>query len=230
MISTMTLRLYSHRTRWRCLLSALSGSILEHGDGLEHILSLYAERDKFYHGYNHIAQCLVELKYFKDVPKILEIEFALWMHDVVYDPESKHNELNSANMAVDMLRDLYTDESVIRRVWALIMCTKDHCPGNNLNKQIMCDIDLSILGHKELYPMYAKNIRKEFSMFSESDYIIGRAKFLRGLLSKPKIYHTDVFMKKYEIGARVNILDEVTKLIKYTRISKRQIYNEIKGI
>jgi len=78
--------------------------------------------------------------------------------------------------------------------------------------------------------MYAKNIRKEFSMFSESDYIIGRVKFLRSLLNKPEIYHTDVFIKKYEIGARVNVLDELTKLIKYTRMSKRQIYNEIKGV
>ncbi|MBM9575794.1 hypothetical protein JWG45_01380 [Leptospira sp. 201903070] len=56
-----------------------------------------------------------------------------------------------------------------------ILATKGHPTSEDLDTNIFLDADLSILGEEwDLYSGYCKNIRKEYSIYSDSDYKIGR--------------------------------------------------------
>jgi predicted metal-dependent HD superfamily phosphohydrolase len=182
---------------------------------------IYSQSHRHYHDLNHINYCLGELETFmEDNQNVFflkrEVTLALWFHDAVYNPYSKFNEENSAELFKQWAKevDLSADDVLIEK---LILGTKHHKPiyeTNALEHNIVNDIDLSSLGQtSSIYLENSAKIRKEYSHVSAEDFRLGRGKFIEDFLSRPRIYQTEYFYKKYEVKARKNLEKESRMLL-----------------
>lgn len=170
-----------------------------------------------YHGLHHVQACLNELDRVREefAPRVDvdSAEWALWLHDCVYIAGAKDNEERSAEVSARMLRMIDASDDVIARTHAMVMATKH--TGETLDEAsaLVADVDMSILGAPpEMYRAYAGAIREEFSFVDEEQYRAGRGAFLRGLLARQRIFHTDVFVRRFESTARANLTAEIARL------------------
>ena len=180
------------------------------GDGLlvfQKLKELYSEPQRKYHNTNHIHQCLEQFEYARHLPNDSEaVEMAIWFHDAIYDPKSSNNEMRSAKFALNVLRLGKLHDSFNMKVSALIMHTRHLNPPIDIDAQILVDIDLSSLGKPwGNFVLNSKHIREEYSHVSDTDFRIGRGKFIQKFLKRQTIYFTQYFYKKYEIQARENL-------------------------
>ena len=77
----------------------------------------------------------------------------------------------------------------------------------------MRDLDLSILGENpDKYKEYSKQIREQYSQYSDEEFGKARKELLLSFAQTPVIYNTEYFRRKYENQARVNLLNEISKL------------------
>ena len=77
----------------------------------------------------------------------------------------------------------------------------------------LLDADLAILGKDwETYENYIKQIRKEYSIYPDFLYNLGRKKILIHFLEFEEIFKTEHFKAKYEKIARENIQKEISML------------------
>jgi predicted metal-dependent HD superfamily phosphohydrolase len=77
----------------------------------------------------------------------------------------------------------------------------------------LIDFDLKVLAKApEAYAIYAKQIRKEFSIYPDFLYHPGRKKALEHFLEKEYIYQTESFQTDFETKARANIQAEIDHL------------------
>jgi predicted metal-dependent HD superfamily phosphohydrolase len=189
------------------------------------VTDAYGEPGRFYHTLDHISQCLgaydVFLAHDHDKEKMLlsprdrfAVELAIWLHDVVYDPRRKGNELASFYFAQRLCHDFrerrlhaYYDwgaiENIIRRA---ILSTEDHRDLGGFMTKIVLDVDLSILGQLPAdFELYEKQIRKEYGFVPLDVFCIERAKILRQLTTGHPIYKTDFFENLHGKQARENI-------------------------
>lgn len=77
----------------------------------------------------------------------------------------------------------------------------------------LLDVDLSVLGKDtQTYLGYTKQIRKEYSIYPDFLYNLGRKKVLQHFLELENIFKTEDFRDKYESQARKNIEFEISIL------------------
>jgi len=192
-------------------------SLLQHENAkteFKQIADLYTEKYRFYHTLEHISYCL-ELfdKYQDKIQAPLELELAIWLHDVIYDPKMPNNEYLSAEYAEQMLKSLDRKSVEIQTIKHLILCTKHPSVPKSNDEKYLIDIDLAILGaDKEVYEHYSKMVKKEYAFLSLSQYSIGRKKVLKSLINSDHIFHTDSFRHKYDSKAKSNIKNELEDL------------------
>jgi predicted metal-dependent HD superfamily phosphohydrolase len=173
----------------------------------------YSEPSRFYHNMGHIQHCLNELDQFcGNTNTYPEIEFALWYHDLVYDPTAKDNEEASARVASKVCDELGIPESFAKTVESLILITKHTQVPEQYSHKVIVDIDLSILGSDQaMYDLFEANIRREYSFVNEPDFIVGRSAILNGFLSRSHIFNTEHFLTKFENKARCNLVRTIQK-------------------
>ncbi len=176
----------------------------------DYIVVRYSERHRFYHVLEHIFDCLEKFDWVKHlIPHPSWVEFALFIHDLVYSTDREEGKLNerlSAEIGCVMLQAGSARRSTIDGVSGLVMVTKGHKPGTWLDAQYACDIDCSILGAPpQEFNIYNENIRREYAHVPLPDYIVGRTDALVGLAKPVSIFSTDYFSQKYELQARLNI-------------------------
>lgn len=186
-----------------------------------HITLSYDNCDglRCYHNTDHLLHCLIEIEKAKthvDVSK--EVELAIWFHDMSYDPTKKDNEERSFSR-FDELMGHHFSEYTKKLIKECILATKHNTvSSNSSNKdvQLVCDIDLSILGASdEIFDQYELNIRKEYYFVSLYDYVNGRMSVLNKILTKSdRIYQTDLFYKWYELRSHRNLRRSIDKLKK----------------
>jgi predicted metal-dependent HD superfamily phosphohydrolase len=202
-----------NENRWNNLVERLSGN-LPPKESFSRIITAYSESHRHYHTFSHIGYCLAEFDRVRnlcDSPD--EVEFAIWLHDVVYDPSASENEEMSAKIAGEILSESGCSEIKAKRVRELILITKHIQYPATIYEQIIVGIDLSILGQPgDIFDEYERNIRAEYSWVPEEAYRIGRSKVLRDFLERPSIYYTDGFVNLYEKEARANILKALAAL------------------
>lgn len=179
--------------------------------------SLYLEEGRAYHNLTHIAHMLELMdRHLLDDEQSIELQLAIWYHDVIYDPKSKENELKSAELCKKVLNDLskLSSES-INKVYLLIMSTQGHSPRMEGEENLwMLDLDLSILGaEKERYELYSKEIREEYHFYPEEDYRKGRCQVLGYFLDRKKIYFSELFQGLFEDKARQNLMNEYSWIL-----------------
>jgi len=98
-------------------------------DHFSRLVAAYSEPHRHYHGATHVEHCLREFEssnHLAQQPD--EVEFAIWLHDAVYDPRANDNEEQSAQWAIEILCAFGCTSATISRVKGLILATKQHEP------------------------------------------------------------------------------------------------------
>ncbi|HEY1023427.1 MAG TPA: hypothetical protein VGE06_14000 [Flavisolibacter sp.] len=178
------------------------------------IETAYLESGRYFHDLSHLEYLLIELIPLK--PRFEDWEtafFSLVYHDVVYDVERhmvmNDNEEKSADFAAKQLAAMGYSSSIIEKCKSQIMATQKHglAPDNDTN--LFTDADLSILGKPwPQYAAYKDKIRKEYSVYNDSIYTIGRRRVLETFLQREPLFKTKYFYDRYEETAKANLRKE----------------------
>ncbi|TGK21487.1 HD domain-containing protein [Leptospira kmetyi] len=174
------------------------------------ITTRYGEPHRHYHNLSHLEtlhSLLLEIK--NSATDWDCILFTMYYHDVVYDVTQNDNEEQSANLAEKRLREIGFPEKRIASCKSQILATKGHSQSEDNDTNLFTDADLSILGQNwNVYSEYSKNIRIEYSIYSNEEYSQGRKKVLNYFLNLERIYKTRFFFERFETGARENLTRE----------------------
>jgi predicted metal-dependent HD superfamily phosphohydrolase len=178
------------------------------------LAAAYAEPARFYHTAAHIADCLIQFDWSRDIAgRPDEVEAAIWYHDAVYVPGALDNEDRSARMAQAALTTAAASPEMPERVAAMVLATKHLDPPLDPDAQLLCDIDLSILGRGVAdFDRFERQIRQEYAWVPEAAYRSARSAVLKGFLRRRSIYLTGRFAQRYERNARQNLERAVAAL------------------
>lgn len=176
----------------------------------DEIVKHYSERGRHYHTMVHLENLISELLPVKNQFKEWNVVvFAIAYHDIVYKASKSNNEEKSAELAIKRLTSLSVPKDSIDRCEKFILATKRHEPADE-ETNLFTDADLSILGSDpESYSVYARQVRKEYSIYPDLLYKPGRKKVLLHFLGMGDIYKSTYFRDKYEVAARRNLAGEV---------------------
>ncbi|MBL8950718.1 MAG: hypothetical protein JNK82_08075 [Myxococcaceae bacterium] len=159
----------------------------------------YATPPRAYHTLEHVLE--VARHWAQETWAQPEQTFrAVLFHDAVYVAGRSDNEQKSA--------DLSGDDPRVRE---LILLTAKHGrlkPGDvDEEAAKFLDCDMAILGAEpDAFALYQQQIAREYEPVVGHDaYVVGRAKFLRGLLEKERIFLSDRFHARLDARARDNL-------------------------
>lgn len=174
----------------------------------------YSSPGRYYHTLDHLDAMLRELVPFKDhFENWSAVVFAIGYHDAIYNPLNSNNEEKSAAMALARLQGIDVPEEWTNKCTQFILATKKHEAGDH-EMNLFTDADLAVLGSdNSTYNSYAKNVRREYSMYPHFLYRPGRKKVLHHFLNMERIFKTDEFAGKFEEQARVNLMRELSGLV-----------------
>lgn len=174
----------------------------------------YAEPNRFYHTAAHIQDCLTHFDRGRDLAGYPDsVEAAIWYHDAVYVPGASDNEERSARLAELALTDGGVSPDTVRRVERLVLATRHLQVPEESDAQLLCDIDLSILGRAAPeYDEFERQIRLEYARVPEPVYRRGRSALLEAFLGRAFIYATELFRSQFERQARANLARALSQL------------------
>ena len=200
-------------TRWIALWHRLGAQ----GSGrsvFAHLSKAYAESHRAYHNTEHIRDCLSELDVGRELAQRPdEVEAALWFHDAIYVPGATDNEDKSARLAEIALVACAVPLETARRVAELVLATRHLTVPAEADAQLLCDIDLSILGRApDVFHRFERAIRQEYSQVADGEYRLERAAVLARFLRRPVIFQTVYFRDRFEEQARINLKRAVSDL------------------
>ncbi len=202
-------------TQFKQLLTGLNIPSASIDDAWQTLVHRYGEPHRHYHTLMHIESMT---RYFDDIKAQLNapnsVQFAIFYHDIIYDPTCNDNEVNSA-MVFTQTFGSYLSQTTLSRVRALTMATYKHelIDPHDTDMGYFLDMDLSILGASpQVYQDYAKAIRQEYHHVSDIDYQQGRKAVLERFLQRPRLYFSEFFYTKFEQQARANLSQEIAEL------------------
>jgi predicted metal-dependent HD superfamily phosphohydrolase len=177
----------------------------------------YSEKGRHYHNLQHILNMLNGAEAHKALASDHDaLCFAIWYHDLVYNPMKGNNEELSADEAGKALKKLGLDAERIEKVQYMILRTKKHTEwkdDDDADISLLLDLDLAILGASpEKYEEYKKQVREEYRMVPGFMYRKGRKSVLQQFFTAPHIYRLEVFREKLEENARNNLSNEIEVL------------------
>jgi len=167
--------------RWSALWKSLGARGNSRGI-YNRLAARYGEPHRAYHTFSHVEHCLKEFDAAKELTEHpLEVEFAIWFHDAVYDPRANDNEEKSAKLAQESAREMGLPDLFGARVADLVLISKHTALPQGIDAQIFIDIDLAIFGaSKSLFDAYEQGVRKEYHFVPEAIFRARRAEILRG--------------------------------------------------
>jgi predicted metal-dependent HD superfamily phosphohydrolase len=179
-----------------------------------HLVAAYAEPARAYHTAEHILDCLAQLDLSRARSGPLdEVEAGIWFHDAVYVPGGSDNEDRSARLAQTALLACAAPPETTRRIAELVLATRHLTVPRDPAAQLLCDVDLSILGRgPEIFDEFEHRIRQEYHWVPEPAYRLARSEVLTNFLGRRPIYQTEYFRDRYEIQARANLKRVIAQL------------------
>lgn len=182
---------------------------------LAELRAQYADPPRAYHDFAHVLEVLEQFDAVArgpgwDAP--VETFLALLYHDAIYEAGRKDNEARSAECAQAAIARWLPEASVdTARVAELIRMTArhGHWAGEPLTRDaaLFLDCDMAILAAEPArFDAYDAAIAQEYRgklpawMFRHY-----RRRFLRGLLSVPRIFVSDWFHARCDAAARANL-------------------------
>ncbi len=192
------------RERWAALCARLGCA---HGAlQFDTLAVAYSEPARAYHTAQHIDECLALLDTVAaQLQSPDDVELAIWLHDVVYDPQAKDNEARSAVLAQDWFSGLSPERT--QRLAGRILATYGHAPlPDDSDGQALLDIDLAILAAApERFAQYDKQVRHEYSFVPEAIYLVKRREFMEHMAQRPQLYFHPALALQLESAARHNL-------------------------
>lgn len=195
------------RLRWR----ALAGTHAVADAAFDDVARRYSEARRHHHTLEHVEEVL-------DVVDSLAgsepVQYAAWLHDVVYDPRQGGNEAASAAYAAGLLPRLGVDAAAVEEVVRLIELTAGHvvAPGD-VNGAVLADADLAILGAPpSRYERYAAAVREEYAWVPDDAWRTARARVLGGFLARERLFHDEGLRASLDPQARENLTSELATL------------------
>jgi predicted metal-dependent HD superfamily phosphohydrolase len=175
------------------------------------LVRCYSESGRRYHTLEHLEHLLSSLRpvreHIHDWDAVL---FAVYYHDIVYVPQGRKNEAQSAEIATARLGEIAFPPERTLKVARMILATEQHMASEDSDCNYFTDADLSSLGvSRETYRAQAKRIREEFAMYPDAAYRAGRQHFIQHILAMPRIFETAYFHERFERQARENLADEL---------------------
>jgi predicted metal-dependent HD superfamily phosphohydrolase len=162
------------------------------------------EPHRRYHTLAHVEAMLSNLP---DACASRELVAAIWLHDIVYDPQADDNEERSADRALIDLAYTSIDRQAVR---SLILGTRRHEGGSD-SQNILNDLDLGIFGApRAVYIDYVRQIREEYGHVNDEVYRPARAAIMRRF-NERHIFRTRHF-EHLEAPAHVNLAWEIKAL------------------
>jgi predicted metal-dependent HD superfamily phosphohydrolase len=174
----------------------------------------YSEPHRAYHTLAHVAKCLWEFDRLRDAAERPdEVEVALWLHDVVYDPRATDNEAQSAALATRLLLEGGVPTQVRERVATMIQATDHRAVPPPGDGALVVDIDLAILGAPaDEFDEFERRIRREYDWVPGPAFRAGRRAVLTDFLEREQIYRTPALAGRYERPARENLARALERL------------------
>lgn len=179
------------------------------------VIEKYSEKHRAYHNLSHITALLSSAEDLREkFDDEQSVKLAIWFHDVIYQPKSAKNEIESAKLAVEKLSRLNVPKIIIEKVEAMILATQKHqAVGLDSDGKLFLDLDLAILGaNAEIYRHYSEAVRREYSFVPWFLYRRSRRRILESFLGRNYLYFTAEMREKYETKARANIAKEIKEL------------------
>ncbi len=199
------------------LLVSWTDALGTHPDALaagQDLLTRYDEPHRRYHDRRHLAEVLAALRQLtagRAVP--VEVVCAAWLHDAVHDGRDDDEE-RSAGLARRVLTELAVAPDVVDEVARLVRMTLTHEPApEDLSGALLSDADLAVLGaDPKRYARYAADVRDEYAHVDDDAFRSGRTAVLRSLLGRPRLYVTEQAHRRWDLAARRNLSNEISRL------------------
>ncbi len=199
------------------LLVSWTDALGTHPDALaagQDLLTRYDEPHRRYHDRRHLAEVLAALRQLtagRAVP--VEVVCAAWLHDAVHDGRDDDEE-RSAGLARRVLTELAVAPDVVDEVARLVRMTLTHEPApEDLSGALLSDADLAVLGaDPKRYARYAADVRDEYAHVDDDAFRSGRTAVLRSLLDRPRLYVTEQAHRRWDLAARRNLSNEISRL------------------
>ena len=201
--------------RWNADLASLPGETAVKTQAFEEIIAAYSQPQRRYHGVGHLEALFGLLdQHAASVQLPLPLHFAVWWHDVVYEPQASDNEAASAHLACTRLTTLGAKADLVDEVAELILATRNHWQGPSRgNGDYFLDADIAILGApREAYDRYAADVRIEYGFAADPVYRAGRSAFLSHAIARQPLFRTTAFEAAYGAQARANMQRELKRL------------------
>lgn len=198
------------RDRYCDLVARLGGNESAATAAFDAVHNAWNSDARSYHSVEHLVDCLYQLDMAKAATVATDVvEFALWYHDVVYDPRARGNEERSAQMLLNDAAWLGLPSRVASAAADLVRATA-HANGAaaqpSTEAALILDIDLSIFGRDVLRFMdFEYGVEEEYAHVSEFWFRLRRGQFLAALLKRPQLFRTETFRARYEQLARAQI-------------------------
>lgn len=191
-----------------------SGAIGDFEKEFSSLVKAYSEPWRKYHDLSHIEDCLHEFDGIMHIAyEPIAMELAIWYHDYIYIPKADNNELKSLEHFQHLAKRLRLPSYITQYAPGLFMATRHTGLETKQDEQIICDVDLSILGQAdERFDEYERQIREEYKWVSDVEFKLGRTQILKKFLDMKSIYYTAFFRNKYECQARKNLARSIEKL------------------
>jgi len=175
------------------------------------LVEAYQEPQRHYHQLEHIQE-LLELHHqhvtqtsFSPREQGL-IELAIWGHDVIYDPQSKDNELKSAEWMKHHLPHDWLSTSEYAWLSTAILATQHHSPHMDPTIQWLLDLDLSIFASNPArFNRYHKQIKLEYAFVPAHIFEIKRHEILSQFAKKDPLFQTPILQATLESQAKQNL-------------------------
>lgn len=150
----------------------------------------YQEPQRAYHTLGHVEFMLDAL----DQRGVLTdpLALAVWGHDLIYDPQRRDNEAQSARRFGNWLEGQGAGAELVAEVRRLILETRHTGPPSDRTAALLVDADLSIFGaDDDSFWVYERAIRQEYSFVPWAQYREGRMAVLEGFLKRRNVYMTE---------------------------------------
>lgn len=169
------------------------------------------------------------IRYSTLLSDVTSVLFAVWFHDIVYDPTAADNELLSVDIWQLFIKHLQYEffdgnnnqlQELQEKVSLFIRATIKHEILSSATKEIendmkwFLDFDLSILGcDRETYMQYARDIRQEYIHIQSPVFEEKRAKVMTKFLNRKMLFFTKEVQKERNEIALDNIQAEINQLL-----------------
>lgn len=181
------------------------GTIGDRGRAAHRIADMYSQPERHYHTLHHILE-MRDAFMLHPMPRDAKaLEYAIMMHDVVYDPKRHDNEERSAELAVKIASQLFMPKNVIELSPGMILAT-DHkrAPKSDAEHHLI-DLDLLIFAApRDRLLEYDDGIRAEYAHVPDKEYQSVRAGILEKFEKRSPLYLRPCFAQ-YEATAKENL-------------------------